>query len=271
MSTLIPRLARQVLKRYYYTYWPGQAGVVPYFCTRVFFQPRSHLFLRLCQEDIYELGNLRVIRQFVTPETTYLDVGANIGLMSVPILRDCPTARVVSFEPSPNSVPYLEKTHATSPFRDRWQIVPKAAGREVGSLNFYCSSPADSAFDGLKGTRRAGLRSLTTIAVTTVDTEWHALGCPPVSVLKIDVEGAEMDVIQGAVECIHAHRPVILTEWNAENLAAFGRPPESLLEWTRSHDYDLVSLPDGIRVTSTREFRLRMLGTEDFALLPGEP
>jgi FkbM family methyltransferase len=44
------------------------------------------------------------------PDTTVFDVGANIGLMAIPLLTHVPECRVISFEPSENSVPYLRKT-----------------------------------------------------------------------------------------------------------------------------------------------------------------
>ncbi len=259
---------RPVLKRWYYSYWPGQAGSFPYFGTRVFFPPRAHLFERVCAEDIYEAANVRLLKSLVRPETCYFDVGANIGLMSVPLLCECLTARVVSFEPSPNAQPYLKQTHAGSPFNQRWQIISKAVGKSSGSLNFYCASAENSVFDGFGDTGRAGDRSVTSVSVTTLDAEWAALNRPKVSVIKIDVEGAELGVLEGAAECIRGNQPAILTEWNADNLRANGCAPEALLDWAKNAGYLAHSLPHAIPVTSVGQLNVQMLQTQDFLLLP---
>lgn len=266
----IPRFIKPILKKWYYSYWPGQAGSFPYFGTRVHFPPHAHLFLRVCAEDIYESGNVRLLTSLLKPQTFYFDVGANIGLMSVPLLRDCPKASVVSFEPSPSALPYLLKTHEGSPFKERWRIVPKAVGKDIGSLDFYCCSTKDSAFDGLQDTGRSGNRSVISVPVTTLDTEWQSLGQPSVSVIKIDVEGGELGVLHGGGECISACLPAILIEWSRRNLQAYDCKPEALLDWANATGYVVHSLPYGVPATSGGQLKLQMLTTENFALLPVE-
>lgn len=255
------------LKRWLY----GSAGACHYFGTRVFFPPRSHIFAKLCESGIYERDNLKLLAALVRPETVYFDVGANIGLLSIPILRGIPTSRVVSFEPSPNTLPYLSRTKAESDFGDRWQVVGKAAGSAPGELEFFTHSPDLGAYDSFRRTARAGEAARQTVPVTMIDTEWAALGQPVVSVIKIDVEGAELAALRGAAACIAAHQPSILLEWNAQNLAAFGCAPEELLTFAREGGYGIFSLPDMVPVDSATLLRLKMLATENFLLAPNPP
>ena len=255
------------LKRWLY----GAAGACHYFGTRVFFPRGSHIFAKLCENGIYERDNLKLLAALVRPETVYFDVGANIGLLSIPILRGIPTSRVVSFEPSPNTLPYLSRTKAESDFGDRWQVVGKAAGSAPGELEFFTHSPDLGAYDSFRRTARAGEAARQTVPVTMIDTEWAALGQPVVSVIKIDVEGAELAALRGAVACIAAHQPSILLEWNAQNLAAFGCAPEELLTFAREGGYAIFSLPDMVPVDSATLLRLKMLATENFLLAPHPP
>ena len=266
----ISKRIRSLLKRWYYTYWPGQAGSFPYFGTRVYFPPRAHLFLRVCDEDIYEKGNVRILKSLLKPDTTCFDVGTNIGLISTPLLRECPQSNVVSFEPSPNAQPYLVKTHAGSPFKNRWQLIPKAVGKEIGRLEFFCSSPDNSAFDGVKATNRTEVSKVVSVEVTTLDAEWNTLGCPAVSLIKIDVEGSEIDVLKGASQCIRTARPAIFLEWTLSNLTAYGIPPESILEWARAEGYVMLSAADAVAIQGVGQLKLAMLHTQDFLLLPAD-
>lgn len=89
-----------------------------------------------CKQGIYESENLKLIYHFVRPNSVYFDVGANIGLMSIPLLYSCPSCTVVSMEPSPNTLKFLIRTFEGSGFGNRWRIVGKAAGSSMGSMNF---------------------------------------------------------------------------------------------------------------------------------------
>ena len=95
---------------------------MPYYGARVYFPKGSYIFHMLCEQGIYEGENIKVINSLVDPGTTYIDVGANIGLMAVPVLnnQDC---SVISFEPSPNVLTFLERTASESQYRNRWKVI----------------------------------------------------------------------------------------------------------------------------------------------------
>src|SRR5205085_2016960 len=117
------------------------------------------------------------------PNKLHIDVGANIGLTSIPVLTLVRTAHVLSFEPSPSTISFLKQTWEGSSFRDRWEIVPKAVGDYVGSTQFFVSSSQNAPFDGLFDTKRGGQKRKVEVALTTIDQEWHRLGYPPVASL----------------------------------------------------------------------------------------
>jgi FkbM family methyltransferase len=120
---------------------------------------------------------------------------------------------------------------------DRWEIVTKAAGESVGSVRFYVASPSYGAWDGLGNTGLAGGRQSVEVFQTTVDSEWRRLGCPPVSCMKIDVEGAESKVLKGAEEIVRREKPHILLEWAHVNLAPYGTEPGFVIHYASSHGY----------------------------------
>src|ERR1041384_3306601 len=118
---------RKIIKKFLYGRCPGFAGSFPYFGVKVFFPPRSLSFYAACEQGIFEHANVRVLEHFVRPDTVVFDVGANIGLMAIPLLQHCSSCKVISFEPSPNVLGSLRKTVQGSPFGDRWRLIEKAA------------------------------------------------------------------------------------------------------------------------------------------------
>ena len=248
--------------------FPVVGGKFTYFGTRTYFPRGSSIFQSACQDDIYERDVTAWLCHLVEPESLFIDVGANIGLTSIPVLREVPTSRVLSFEPSPNSLPYLQRTRRECAFQDRWDVLGKAAGDSEGTVQFCIADPRYGALDGLKDTRRGGELHAVHVPVTTLDTEWRRLGSPRVSCLKIDVEGAEALVLAGAEGIVSHERPYVLLEWHRVNLAAHGIDVGALLSYANSHDYDVVAFPSLVRVAAVHLLEIHMLQTEMFLLVP---
>src|SRR5215467_13442583 len=135
---------------------PGLAGKFKYFGVRVYFPKGSAIFRLACQNHIYEPEVTTWLCKLAQPNKLFIDIGANIGLTSIPVLRTIPSARVLSFEPSPSSLAYLQRTKRESEFQDRWEIVAKAAGESVGVVQFWVANPELGGWDGLRDTRRLG-------------------------------------------------------------------------------------------------------------------
>ncbi|MFL6537609.1 MAG: FkbM family methyltransferase [Chthoniobacterales bacterium] len=260
----LPRL----LKFLFYGTCPGFAGRFPYFGTRVFFPRGATAFHAACAQGIFEYDNVRILQQLYREGSYMFDVGANLGLMAIPILHMSQTSRVVSFEPSPNSVPFLQKTISQSAYAERWRLIAKAVAAEHGYAEFSLSDPRSGLYDSLKPTHRAGELRRVQVELTTLDAEWKAIGQPDVSIIKIDVEGAEVDVLRGALACLQQTRPTVLLEWNRTNLLAHGSAPEELLTFAKQHGYEIFGVPTGVRVTTDSELNVQMLLTESFLLRP---
>ncbi len=262
------RAARRRLRWWAHHHLPGLQGWFRYYGTRVWFPPGSALVRRAMEQGVYEHANLLLLLRELRPGTTCVDVGASLGLLSVPLLRERPESRVLSLEASPNALPWLRRTREGSAFRERWVIVGKAAGAAPGRLPFFAAAAAEGAYDGLRDTGRGGPGRRLEVEATTVDAEWESLGRPAVSCLKIDVEGGELAVLRGAVGCLARERPFVLLEWNARNLAAHACPPESLLDFAGEAGFSVLSLPAAVPVPDRATLLAQMVFTESFALVP---
>ena len=242
-------------------------GHFRYYGTRVFFPPGSPTFGAAVDDGVYEYQCTKLVTALVAPRSTYFDVGANIGLMSIPVLHGCPTCQVVSFEPSPTTLACLKRTCAGSPFTDRWTVIGLGVGDTSGATEFHMAVKG-GAFDGLRPTGSAGGTTTVQIQITTLDTVWHSLKDPDISFIKIDVEGAEMAVLRGGRECITAKRPHILLEWYASHLESYGVPITSLLDFAKDFDYQLFTAAEGIEIKDANMLRLQMLRDFSFLLAP---
>ena len=196
------------------------------------------------------------------------DVGANLGLMALPVLGSVAGAKVISFEPSPNTTPWLRKTVAGSNLGDRWKLIEKAVASTPGVARFSVSASTEGLYDGLKHTQRSDEVRTEEVEVTSLDLEWNRSGCPDVSVIKIDVEGGELDVLRGGQECLRQTRPFVLTEWCDLNLRAYGVPDDSLLGFAEEHDYLVYALPELVPVGTATDLRLQVVRTESFLMAP---
>ncbi len=213
------------LRRRWHIWKQTRAGVVPWHGLNLYFPTTSPIARIIVSGAAWESEIGALLANAVRPDTTVLDVGANIGASAIPLLDEFPNIKVVSFEPSPSVLPYLTRTCKESRFRDRWEIVPKAvtamAGQEI-SFTVFPGIGSD-VFEGIQNTGRGGEGRIIKVPTTTIDAEWEARGRPKVSLLKIDVEGAEIGVIEGAARCLRECKPAIVTEWCAQEFSCVRR------------------------------------------------
>lgn len=259
---------RKYIKKWLYSKCHRFYGAFPYFKTKVYFPANSLLFYTACDQGVYEADILKIIQSLIKSDSTFIDVGANIGLMSVPVLYSNNSVKVISFEPSPNSLPYLLKTRNQSGFKDRWQVIGKAAGIIIGEVDFFIAKAELGAFDGINKTQRAAVLKTVKVPITTIDFEWENVGRPNVSVIKIDVEGAEKNTILGAIACINSNQPYILIEWNRVNLRAYNCNPNELFKLAIDFKYEIYSMPNLINILDENNLFLQMMLTENFLLVP---
>jgi FkbM family methyltransferase len=256
------------LKRLRYGLTFGRGAKFPYFGTTVFFPKNSMIFQLACDQGIYELALTRSVNNMIRAGTTYFDVGANIGLLSVPALATRPDCRVVSIEASPTTLQYLRRTHAASEYKARWTIVGEGVADICGKATFYESIPERGAMDGFRDTDRSGERRPVSVPVTTIDTIWGKLGYPETSVIKLDIEGGEMAALKGGEQCLRANRPLVFLEWNVENLDAYGINHCEILQFARANDFRLLSIPHFVEILHGIDLKLLMDETQTFALIP---
>jgi FkbM family methyltransferase len=258
------------LKYFLYNFVPGLAGRFPYHGSTVHFPPGAPVFREICRRGAFEPEIIDRLVRLARPGTTVFDVGANIGLMAIPVLRACDTCRVISFEPSPNSLPYLQATAAASRYADRWVVRGVALAAAAGELDFTIGRPEDALFEGFNSSSLIPNARVIKVMVSTLDEEWRALNRPKVSALKIDVEGAEGGVLDGASELLAAERPPMLIEWHEPYLSRFGTRPAAILTLADRFGYQVFTVPGGVPVDNAAALQVQMMSCQNYLLMPKE-
>lgn len=250
-------------------------GSVPFFRGRfryygqlVYFPLGSYIFELACAHGIYEHDVANLILTIVERGTTYFDVGANIGLLSVPVLACRSDVKIVSIEASPHTLPFLRKTHAAAKSPENWTVIGAAVGAQSGKAEFWSGGGATGAFDGLKDTGRSGKKRPVQVSIRTLDEIWRELGSPFVSVMKMDIEGGESAALQGAKALIAHSRPILIIEWTDKNLSAYDIKSEAIFVLCQDVAYTIYAWPHLVPIESTSVLKMAMTQTETFVFVP---
>jgi FkbM family methyltransferase len=153
------------------------------------------------------------------PGDTVLDLGANVGfltLVSAAIVG--PAGRVVAFEPMPGNATALRRNVELNGLTNV-EVVQAAVSRAAGSASF-ATNGSDQRGSLVRATDDGG----GTIVVDTVsvDDEVVRLGVSP-ALIKIDVEGAELDVLIGMRRVLDLAKPTIVCEIHEQQPTLEGR------------------------------------------------
>jgi len=250
-------------------YWNFK-GSFNYYNQTIYFPKNSVIFKRVIKEGIYEHAVLSIITPLIKPDTEVFDIGANIGIMAIPLLSFDKSITVVSVEASPNSLPFLKKTNLASSYKDRWVIIDKAVSETEGKINFHIADAGNGAYDSINDTKRISFTNTVEIDCTTIDTIWQSRNEPRVSFIKSDIEGADLLALKGGIKCIRKCRPSILIEWNPINIKPFGLQNKDFFDFVQSINYVLYSLRGLNKITTLNDLELQSNYTENFLLIPGE-
>jgi FkbM family methyltransferase len=176
-----------------------------------------------------------------------VDVGVNLGQTLALVKSVDPGRQYLGFEPNPTCVAYVHELIARNRF-ENCTIVPAALHREdrLLQLDLYARDVADSTAS-VVGNFRASRPVYQRMCVAAFRYETVAASLPPMAMglVKIDVEGAELDVVLGLETAIRRDRPTLIVEilpvYSEENVDRKQRQ-EELEDTLRRWDYVLLRI-----------------------------
>jgi FkbM family methyltransferase len=151
-----------------------------------------------------------------------VDIGANRGLI-LEFMSAASPGRHLAFEPLPALAQQLQDRFPGVDVRA--MALSDQPGADV-EFDYYADEPAFSGFPDRRSAPSKLAVQKISVPVSTLDAE---IGAMEPRVIKIDVEGAEQEVMAGAIATIRKHRPMVVFEHGRENIASTG-PIHDLLD-----------------------------------------
>jgi FkbM family methyltransferase len=178
---------------------------------RVFLQHREDIGLVVLMSGGFERAETEFAIEQARPGTVAIDVGANVGMFTVPLaLAVGPSGRVLTIEPSPENVRRLERNLDLNSL-ENVVVEPIAVGDKAGRLVLQLASDPGFHSTAEIAESRSVDESLT-VKAETLDQVWLRAHAPNVTFVKIDTEGSEDAVLRGAEQILRTCQPALLVE-----------------------------------------------------------
>ena len=186
---------------------------------------------------------VQVLRRYLQPGSVFVDIGANVGWhTAVGSSIVGPTGRVYAIEPNPDNARLIAHTVQRNGLTNV-ELLPFALSEHTGYAAFR------SAIGSNGGFAWGNDPSVIDPALTIVPTiRFDDLDIARVDVIKMDVEGAEPMVMQGAVAMIERDHPVIIFEFSCDMTQRVGgMAPREHLRFFEDHGYvlSIIDRADG--------------------------
>jgi FkbM family methyltransferase len=195
-------------------------------------------------DGYYDLPTVRVIQELLKPGMTFVDVGAHVGQFS--LLGSGLVGMegtVHSFEPEPQTFEFLQHNVVINGLRNVHPI-RCALGESSKSVQLYVARPDNLGQTSLRQPNNfSGVQ--VKVQCRTLDDYAEEHGIDRINLLKIDVEGAELDVLLGARGVLSRNpKPHILIEFWEEFQQAYGASCAQLEEFLRGCGYSLSRIAE---------------------------
>jgi len=212
------------------------------------------LLCRTSAGEIWRGGNhgseINMFSKAIKPASTFIDIGANVGLVSVPLgskFRDC---KGIAVEPIERNVDALSRNLALNSLTATITVIPVAIGDKIGTVPML----RDNNFGGSTGNAKIVMNGWTStsthqVNVELLDNVWRDSGSPSVSFIKIDVEGYEYQVLKGGQELIKSCRPVVYGEFHNVLMPQNGHNFLDVLEMFNSANYVVCQFISDLSLT----------------------
>lgn len=183
--------------------------------------------------------------------STAIDVGANIGWTVLLLARIAKKGTVWGFEPEPRNFEDCQTNIKLNSFGNV-TLFPIGLGDANGRVLMEIRTPSN------RGGNRVALHpgeSVHQVEVARLDDFGPASKLVNIDLIKIDVEGYELQVLRGAEKMLRKHRPALFIEVDENNLRDQGDSAEELVRFIMKVGYrEIVRADDDSQVSATTKF-----------------
>lgn len=160
--------------------------------------------LSLFESGTYEKGILHFIKTHYDPKRSFVDVGANIGLMSIFCAKKFPGANVIAYEANPETFEILEQNALINNIDIEMHQL--ACGENPGTATIYDNWSINRGGASIKVQAENAIES--EVEMIVLDDQLQSTP----GMIKIDVEGFEYEVLKGLKRTIETSHPTLIIE-----------------------------------------------------------
>lgn len=179
-----------------------------------------------------------------------LDIGANIGEIALRFARTFPDSTVHAFEPFPETFRALERNKARNVFPNI-HLHLLGLGSKPGKVFFEERTIGNPGMNRVTSSQE---KSAIEIEVVTLDSLFKDLSEQTISLIKIDVEGYELEVLKGAAGILQKYHPILFIELDDDNLREQGGSAIELLHFLGTFGYKVRHAESNQVLTENNSF-----------------
>jgi FkbM family methyltransferase len=198
----------------------------------------------------YEIEEWEALWKFGEPGKCYLDIGANIGVMTVAMSKIAgDTGRVIACEPTPHIYSLLVEMLEVNQCENTLPLQSIVSDEFTMNKFFVSAGSGLGAMSSLaKNDPDSKIILLPSITVDSLTENKVAL-----DYIKIDAEGAEYKILTGSQRTLEISRPLVQVEVHGQYLEKIGGNVETLFQFMQQRSYKCVNIPTW-REASVKEF-----------------
>jgi len=220
-------------------------------------------------EKIYETELSKEIIQRISEikNPKILDIGSNIGLISLYLLSQKKDLKIYAFEPSPIPFKNLFTTIFANKLENRLVLENVAISDNNDDATFVIHGDDGSSGDGLIETNRSlVVGEKISVQTKKIDDWWEKNEKPKIDLIKIDIEGAELLALRGSRELLKNCRPLVFVEICKKNLENYPFNEKDIVDFVHEINYKIKTISDK---ECTKENISELMESEDtFVLSP---
>lgn len=188
----------------------------------------------IIHEGEYEPNVTAVFKRVLTPESIFVDIGANMGWFTLLSASVAKQGKVIAIEPNMGNVQLLYQSLLANKMENvivyPYAVTATESILELSAVhsNGIVSTPGEVADEGHVFVRGVALDDLLS-------------GEPRIDLIKIDIEGHEPIALEGMRQILQRHRPILISEFHPKFIRhTAGREPEAYLADLIALGYDLA-------------------------------